>query len=277
VNRAAFLALVDDVRPALHRYCARMLGSLADGEDVVQDTLARAFFELADGDPPHAIRPWLFRIAHNRAVDLLRRYERRMSEPLDDHDVPADATDDAARAEATALAVSRFLELPPAQRSAVVLKDVLGHSLDEIADLTALTLPAVKSALHRGRARLRELSARPARPPQPPPAALVRYATLFAARDWDAIRALLADDVKLDLVGRQARAGRAEVGRYFSNYDRLDDWQLSVGDVDGRPVLLVTSATRGRYFVEVDFDGERVVAIRDFRYVPYILRQHCPT
>lgn len=272
MNHAAFLALVDDVRPALHRYCARMLGSLADGEDVVQDTLARAFFELADGDPPPSIRPWLFRIAHNRAIDLLRRYERRMSEPLDDHDAAADATDEAARAEATALAITRFLELPAAQRSAVVLKDVLGHSLDEIADLTALTLPAVKSALHRGRARLRELASRPARPPQPPPPALVRYAALFAARDWDAIRALLADDVKLDLVGRHARAGRAEVGTYFANYDRLDDWQLAVGDVDGRAVLLVTSATRGSYFVEVDFDGERVIAIRDFRYVPYILQ-----
>jgi RNA polymerase sigma factor (sigma-70 family) len=277
VNRAAFLALVDDLRPALHRYCARMMGSLADGEDVVQDTLARAFFELADDEPPPAIRPWLFRIAHNRAVDLLRRYERRMTEPLDAiHDRAAegtaDATDEAARAEATALAITRFLELPPAQRSAVVLKDVLGHSLEEIADLTALTLPAVKSALHRGRVRLRALAARPAKPPLPPPPALVRYATLFAARDWDATRTLLADDVKLDLVGRQVRAGRAEVGTYFSNYDRLDDWQLAVGEVDGRPVLLVTSATRGHYFVDIDFDGDRIVAIRDFRYVPYILR-----
>jgi RNA polymerase sigma-70 factor (ECF subfamily) len=273
VNRAAFLALVDDIRPALHRYCARMMGSLADGEDVVQDTLARAFFELADGEPPQAIRPWLFRIAHNRAVDLLRRYERRMTEPLDDaHDRAAEATDEAARAEATALAITRFLELPPAQRSAVVLKDVLGHSLDEIADLVALSLPAVKSALHRGRVRLRELAVRPAKASLPPPPALVRYATLFAARDWDAIRALLADDVKLDLVGRHARAGRAEVGTYFSNYDRLDDWQLEVGEVDGRSVLLVTSAVRGRYFVEIDFDGERIVAIRDFRYVPYIMQ-----
>src|SRR5262252_3831711 len=83
VAREQFLALVADVRPELHRYCARMTGSVADGEDIVQDTLARAYYELAELKELPALRPWLFRIAHNRSLDYLRRYERRMSEPLE--------------------------------------------------------------------------------------------------------------------------------------------------------------------------------------------------
>src|SRR4029450_3603894 len=96
-GRRQFLALVDDVRPDLHRYCARMTGSIADGEDVVQDALARAYYELSELKELPAMRSWLFRIAHNRALDYLRRYERRMGEPLE---AAADvASDDAAEAD----------------------------------------------------------------------------------------------------------------------------------------------------------------------------------
>jgi RNA polymerase sigma-70 factor, ECF subfamily len=118
-SRQRFLALVAEVRSELHRYCARMTGSIADGEDVVQDTLARAYYELSEVKEVPPLRPWLFRIAHNRAIDYLRRYERRMSEPLDAAmELAADAVlepDHAlARKDAVRTAVSRFLELPPA-------------------------------------------------------------------------------------------------------------------------------------------------------------------
>src|SRR5262244_819148 len=163
-SRRQFLALVNDVRPDLHRYCARMTGSIADGEDVVQDTLARAYYELPALKELPPLRPWLFRIAHNRAIDYLRRYERRMTEPLEVATGfaadPAVEPDNAlARQDAVRTAVSRFLELPPAQRSCVILKDVLEHSIEEIAAMLELSVPAIKAALHRGRARLRELSA----------------------------------------------------------------------------------------------------------------------
>jgi len=130
-GRRRFLALVDDVRPDLHRYCARMTGSITDGEDVVQDNLARAYYELPELKAMPALRPWLFRIAHNRAIDYLRSYERRMSEQLDAaSDVAADEVlepDNAlARDEAVHAAVARLLELSPVQRSCVGLKDVLG-------------------------------------------------------------------------------------------------------------------------------------------------------
>jgi RNA polymerase sigma factor (sigma-70 family) len=75
------LALAGELRPDLHRYCARLMGSVIDGEDVVQDTLVRAFVALQDLEEAPPLRPWLFRIAHNRALDLLRSREVR-SRPI---------------------------------------------------------------------------------------------------------------------------------------------------------------------------------------------------
>jgi RNA polymerase sigma-70 factor (ECF subfamily) len=279
--REHFLALVAELRPDLHRYCARMTGSVADGEDVVQDTLARAYFMLPELPAMPELRPWLFRVAHHRALDFLRRYERRMSEPLE-ADAPlvaeqhAAADDVIAGQEAMAVALARFLELPPVPRSCVILKDVLGHSLDEIAALLELGLPAVKAALHRGRERLRvppatTANATPGETPRSP--AIARYIQLFNARDWDAVRALLADDVRLDVVSRAQRRGRREVGAYVSNYANAHDWHLRPAWLGEREVIAVLrhpTATAPAYFVEITFEGDRVQHIRDYRYVPYI-------
>lgn len=277
--RREFLALVEALRPDLHRYCARMTGSIAEGEDVVQETLARAYYAIPELEELPALRPWLFQIAHNRALDHLRRYDHRMSQPLEVIDEVVDERGDPESAllaaQAVPAALSRFLELPPAQRSCVILKDVLGHSLEEIAALLALTVPAVKAALHRGRTRLFELNDAPPVLPEPTPA-LLRYATLFNARDWDAVRQLLADDVRLDLVSRAQKAGKAEVGAYFTNYAKVTDWRLQPGWLDGRQVLGVYRASgdaRPDYFVELTFEGGRIAFIRDFRYVPYIARE----
>ena len=280
-GRRRFLDLVAEVRPDLHRYCARMTGSITEGEDIVQETLARAWFALPELVAPPPLRPWLFRIAHDRAVDHLRRHERRAARPLElAPDVADDGPDAEAlldRAEAVGIALSRFAALPPAQRSAVILKDVLGHSLDDVAALLDLTLPAVKAALHRGRARLAEPTPEA---PEPAPAAaspvLARYVELFNARDWPGVRAMLADDVRLDLVSRSRRAGRAEVGGYVTNYAALDDWRLSPAWLEGREVIAVhrsPDAPRPGYFIEVAFEGGRVRSIRDYRYVPYIARE----
>src|SRR4051812_33805839 len=196
-----FLALVAGIRPDLHRYCARMTGSVADGEDIVQDTLARAYYALSEMESVPALRPWLFQIAHNRALDHLRRYERRMSQSLDavTESAPSNESDpeeSLAKEQATRAAISRFAELVPMQRSAVILKDVLGHSLSELAQLMAISEPAAKAALHRGRERLQALAA--ASPEAERSATneispgIARYVTLFNARDWDGVRALLA-------------------------------------------------------------------------------------
>src|SRR6478735_727692 len=288
-----FLSLVTGIRPDLHRYCARMTGSVADGEDIVQDTLARAYYALSEMETVPELRPWLFQIAHNRALDHLRRYERRMSEPLDSVSESAlsqagDPEELLAREQATQAAISRFVELVPAQRSAVILKDVLGHSLAELAQLMSISESAAKAALHRGRERLQALSAAAALASSGPSASphatlgpravspgIARYVALFNARDWDGVRALLAEDVRLDLVSRAKRSGR-EVASYVTNYAQKSDWYLTPGSVDGREVIVVfreRNDPRPGYFIELEFADERVKAIKDFRYVPYILAE----
>lgn len=281
-TRRDFLALVDEIRPELHRYCARMTGSVADGEDVVQDTLARAYYELSALKELPALRGWLFRIAHNRALDFLRRYERRMSQPLEAALEIADEVNGAAdesvlREQAIRTAISRFLELAPAQRTCVILKDVLGHSLEDIGQLLGLSVPAIKAALHRGRSRLAQLANLPASPATLRPSPVVaRYLELFNARDWEGVRAMLADDVRLEVVSVARREGRAQVGVYFSNYDRRTDWRLVSGWLDGREVLLVMRSSipeRPAWFVEVTPVGDSIALIRDYHHVPYITRE----
>src|SRR5258708_565394 len=163
-SRRRFLELVAGLRPELHRYCAPMTGSVADGEDIVQETLARAYYLLPEMEEVPAFRPWLFRIAHNPALDHPRRYEAGRGEPLEAvqdsaADPAPDPGDAIAHQQAVQAAVSRFVELAPAQRSCVILKDVLGQSLEEIGGLLELSLPAVKAALRRGRALLPALPA----------------------------------------------------------------------------------------------------------------------
>jgi RNA polymerase sigma factor (sigma-70 family) len=137
-RQAQLVALAGELRPELHRYCARLMGSVIDGEDVVQDTLARAFAALQDfaegSEEMPPLRPWLFRIAHNRALDILRGRAVRMTESIE---AAADVADQASpdpvemlmRQEAVTTAVSRFAELPATQRSVVILKDVLDEQL----------------------------------------------------------------------------------------------------------------------------------------------------
>jgi RNA polymerase sigma-70 factor (ECF subfamily) len=191
----------------------------------------------------------------------------------------AEAADDAlARDQAVRAAVSRFLELAPAHRSCVVLKDVLGHSLDEISDLLALSVPSVKAALHRGRARLRELAeSEPHQHVLPSSASpdVVRYAALFNARDWDGVRAMLAEDVRLNLVSGVQKSGRHRVGRYFREYDALSGWRVVPAWLDAREVLAVfqhEDDVRPRNFMELTFANGRITKIRDFWHVTYIGR-----
>ena len=142
------------------------------------------------------------------------------------------------------------------------------------------TIPAVKAALHRGRDRLRAAAALPEDRPAaalaaPDRALLERYVDRFNARDFDAIRDMLADEVRLEVVGRARLAGPAEIrGRYLHNYALAADWHLSLGAVEGRPVLVARdpadAAGTVSYVVQVAWARGRLTEIRDFRYARYI-------
>jgi RNA polymerase sigma-70 factor, ECF subfamily len=266
--REQFLTLVADVRPELHRYCARLTGSVVDGEDIVQDTLAKAFYALSLLVDVPPLRPWLFRIAHNAALDFLKSHGHKHVEPVANLDDLAGFEDRPDPAVVRA-ALATFLSLPVGQRSAVILKDVLGHSLEDTAETMGTTVMAVKAALVRGRGRLR---AQPdgAAPEPPTLAELQRYASLFNARDWEGVRALVSDDCRLDLVSKSQRRGK-QVGAYFARYEK-EQLFARVARVEGRPALVVfrPGDAEPAYFILLEFEAGLVSAIRDFRYVPYI-------
>jgi RNA polymerase sigma-70 factor, ECF subfamily len=139
------------------------------------------------------------------------------------------------------------------------------------------SIPAVKAALNRGRKRLREIAQEPDDPlpvlSERERSLLQAYVERFNARDFDAIRDMLADEVRLELVNKTRMNGKGEVGKYFGNYSRVDDWQLVRGLVDRRPAILVRDphdATGApTYFVLLEWTGDRLIGIRDFRHARY--------
>jgi RNA polymerase sigma-70 factor (ECF subfamily) len=273
-----FPQLVLQLRARLHRYCSRMTGSVLDGEDVVQETLIKAN-QVYDAATVHNVEGWLFRIAHNTAMDLLRR-RRRDEAVFADADVEALADSDAGadRRHVATAALRTFMRLPPAQRSSVILADVLGHSLEEMADIMGTSVAAVKAALHRGRVRLRELSsqpdaAAPATLSAQDQSLLVAYAERFNARDFDGLRDMLGQDVRLDLVARR-KPMQARGGEYFTRYAQTSGLLVTPTLVEGRPAVWVDPAAdegpgAARYFVVLGFEAGKVRAIRDFRYARY--------
>lgn len=267
--REQFLNMVSDVRPELHRYCARLTGSVIEGEDIVQETLAKAFYALSLSAEVPPLRPWLFRIAHNTAIDFLRSHGRRKVDMVEDFE-SVESFDDAPEPAAIRAALSRFLTLSVTQRSAVILKDVLGHSLEETAGIMGSTVLAVKAALVRGRAALVAREQVEAATNDASRVDLERYAALFNARDWDGVRALVSDDCKLDLVSKSQRRGK-QVGMYFGRYEK-ENVSLRVVQLEGRWAFAayVGDATTPAYFILLDFEDGKVVNIRDYRYVPYI-------
>jgi RNA polymerase sigma-70 factor (ECF subfamily) len=212
------------MRPRLHRYCARMTGSVIDGEDVLQDALIKAVEARASAGAIGNPEGWLFRIAHNTALDFLR--------------------------------------------------------LCVCVCVLACSLPAAKAALHRGRTRLREIADEPDDTPQQrlsdaDRARLGAYVAHFNARDFDAIRAMIADDIRLDLVSKTQMRGKAEVSRYFGNYAKVSDWRLVPGLVEGHPAILVfdpnDADSKPKYFMLLGWSADKVATIRDFRHAPYVI------
>jgi RNA polymerase sigma-70 factor (ECF subfamily) len=270
--------LLADMRPKLHRYCARMVGSAIDGEDVVQDALIKAV-EFSASVPIGNPEGWLFRIAHNTALDFLRRRNRLETfQSGEEVDMVADPVDAIENSQIATASLRTFMRLPVAQRSSVILMDVLGCSLREVCDVMEFSLPAVKAALHRGRTRLSELASEPEDSPRPvlSEADRVRlgaYVERFNARDFDAIRNMIADDVRLDLVNKTRMNGKADVSRYFGNYSKVHDWHLVPGLVEGRPAILVFdpgAPQLPKYFMLLRWDGGKIAAIRDFRHASYV-------
>jgi RNA polymerase sigma-70 factor, ECF subfamily len=273
----AFLETISALRPSLHRYCARMTGSVMDGEDVVQDALFEAYRKLDKFDESRPLKPWLFRIAHNRCIDFLRRRGVR-----DEAETAAGLPDVTSLSDPAVIGVANAVEhlvafLPPKERASILLKDVFDYSLEDIAELTGSTVGAVKAALNRARTKLAE-SSPPAKPDRRASPELKRimqlYVDRFNRRDWDGVRELISADARLEVFERFA--GRVAEAPYFVNYERWPwPWKLAVGDVDGEPVVLIlkrgADAWTPHSAIRFDVIGRRIDRILDYIHCPWVI------
>jgi RNA polymerase sigma-70 factor, ECF subfamily len=272
----AFLETISTLRPSLHRYCARMTGSVMDGEDVVQEALFEAYRKLDKFDDNRPIKPWLFRIAHNRCIDFLRRKGVR------DEAETAAVMPEAIKAVEAVLGTGKAVEhlvltLPPKERACVLLKDVFDYSLEEIAELVGSTVGGVKAALNRARKKLAESSpqAKPARGASPELKRVMQlYVERFNRRDWDGVRELVSADARLNVAERFA--GKFADAPYFFNYERWPaSWKLALGEVDGEPVVIMLERGADTWsphsVVRLNVIGEQIERIVDYAHCPWIL------
>jgi len=280
VSRRQFLAAIGELRPKLHRFCARMCGSVLDGEDIVQEALAQAFYQLPSLKDQSRLEPWLFRIAHHKCVDLLRQERRQREDTVpyeEEHEAESPMTESESDEPISETLAALVGVLPPKERASVLLKDLLDYRLAEVAEVVDSTVGGVKAALHRGRAKLRALHAAPS------PVELDRqqrklldsYVECFNRRDWDALRRLIEVDAKIEVV--DAFVGRLEESGYFGNYSVLPwEWKLSLARVDGEPMIVhwkkVGADWRPHAAIRLWWQGGKVVRIKDYAHVDYLLR-----
>ncbi len=248
-------------RRELHVHCYRMLGSFEEAEDLVQETLLRAWRRRGDLQQDGNFRAWLYRIATNACLDAVKAKKRRVPSLSSFRDIPwlepypdrlfPQATPEGADPQGvvvgretiglTFLAVLQLL--PPRQRAALILRDVLDWPVDQVAELLNLTTSAVNSALQRARATLRARLPASDReswtPTTPTPSerdVLAQFIRAYEAGDTAATLTLLSEDIRVTMPpapylfeGREAIAGLAERAR------TTGDWRLLATAANGQP------------------------------------------
>jgi RNA polymerase sigma-70 factor (ECF subfamily) len=282
-DELAFSRLVDPYRRALQVHCYRMLGSPHDAEDVVQETLLRAWRALDRFEPRAAFQTWLYRIATNACLDELGRRPRR-PEPIEPYpdsssdEATSPTYDPAARyaiREGMELALLRAIqELPGRQRAVLILRDVLGWTSPEVAELLGSTVAATNSALQRARATI-ELHL-PA--PEPASAAgserelLGRYVDAFARDDVDGLLVLLREDAILRMPPQPAVHGAGAIAEFFRERVAGGDlarMQLTATWANGRPAVAAHRRTdsgqlRAHGILVLEVADEKIVGIDAF-------------
>jgi RNA polymerase sigma-70 factor, ECF subfamily len=281
----------EPLRPDLYRYCRFLTRTPWDAEDLVQDTLARAFVTLATlSQPPEKPRAWLFRVASNHWINQAKRSSRE--ELMGDvPDSGADADRRSTR-EAVGAIVGR---LAPHERGAVILKEVFDFSLEEIAETLSSTVGAVKAALHRGRSKL-SASDGPS-VAAVPPAVLDEFCRAFNARDLDRLTALLLDQVVVEFPGSHTEYG-AQAARHALGALLLGDLTEPCGGVapaqrqgmggqprfEARmhrdtPIVLGwwqhESGEAVRTFTRVECEGDGIALLRTYLHSPEAIEELC--
>jgi RNA polymerase sigma-70 factor (TIGR02960 family) len=301
-DREAFGGLVEPYRAELHMHCYRILGSIQDAEDALQETLLAAWQGIGRYEERASVRTWLYSIATNRALNMLRAARRRPQvemppdvslpeptqtaeplwlDPYPDVLIESELAPPGPEAryetkEAISLAFVTALQLLPArQRAVLILRDVLGFRAAEVAEMLDTTLDSVTSALKRARATLenRPRTEAPPPPDSPTERTLVDgLAEAFEANDVDGIVALLADDVRLSMPPLPlAFIGRKEARRFYAIVAaRPGRRRLVQTRANGQPALAFYSRDptggvfRATSLMVVTLEGGRVTALTRF-------------
>src|SRR4051812_18295229 len=265
-DERAFRGLVEPYRHALEVHCYRMLGSAQDAEDMAQETLLRAWRALERFEPRVQFQTWLYRIATNACLDELERRPRRPQpvQPFPDSRVEqtaAPVVDPAARyalREGMELALLAAIQtLPGRQRAILILRDVLGWTAPEVADLLDTTVAGVSSALQRARATVD--AAMPGRDDAPAVTPdvderelLARYVDAWERTDIDGLVALLREDAVMRMPPQRTIVGDVPIVQFWDFGCRLG---LEIGNVAVTPVS--ANGRPGVVMHEIAADGER--------------------
>jgi RNA polymerase sigma-70 factor (ECF subfamily) len=300
-----FLETYEPLRTELYRYCRHLTRSPWDAEDLAQESMARAFVTLAQmGEAPAHPRAWLFRVASNLWIDQRRR---RREEAIDDRDDEGERAEDT-RAHRDPMAAREAAgtilgQLSPQERAAVVLKDALDLSLEEVAEALSTTPNAVKAALHRARGKLGDPPPPEAAAPTPPPAAIDAFCAAFNAGDLERLTALLLDTSMVEIVGASKMFGPAAAkntalyGMLFGSKrmaQRGDDCGIDeslAGGVLPTSPRVEARAHRGRWILVhwyaheggeavrslslVTTEGDRIVLLRNYFFTPDLIGEVC--
>jgi RNA polymerase sigma-70 factor (ECF subfamily) len=301
-DEQAFVRLTAAHRRPLHLHCYRLLGSVHDADDALQETMLRAWRGLDRFEPRRPLHAWLYRIATNVCLRQLERRARQAItiesyfQPYPDRlldEIPArepepDATVETRESVGLAFVAAMQL-LPPKQRAVLVLRDVLGWSAGEVAQLLDDTVAAVNSALQRARTRLEqagddELLARRHAPAGGRSEALLmrRFQEAWEAVDVDRIVALLAGDALMTMPPEVARfAGSAAIGHFFATVPmdgRLDLVHLVPARANRQPALAAyveTDDGKSQAYGVMVFaiDSEKIVGITGFAGRPELFAE----
>jgi RNA polymerase sigma-70 factor, ECF subfamily len=292
--RAAWHRYIDmlvPVRPTLHGYCRRLTGNLWDAEDLVQDTLVRAFGRWGVTHPEiRDPRSYLLRTATNVWIDTLRRRETE-ARSTSDADASRQLGEDPATSNDLRDAGSRLLQrLSPQERAAVVLKEVFDMTLEEIAELLATTVGAVKAALHRGRGHLREAGGTPmSRRPVPSAELVDRFIQRFHAKDVKGLVSLMLEGASAENVGNSVHVGLdpSDGLRHFfykvvyghAEWPKAAQWdsaRMERVEFDGEPIALYFVSRHGHEalatIMRFEEQDHRIARVRSYGFCPDTIR-----
>jgi RNA polymerase sigma-70 factor (ECF subfamily) len=289
-DEQAFVQLTAPLRRRLHAHCYRMLGSVHDADDALQETMLRAWRGLGRFEPRAELSSWFYRIATNVCLRMIEQRDRREARTVDAYLQPYPTVEtpesEAERRETIGLAfVAAVQLLPPRQRAALVLRDVLGWSASEAADVLGVSVAAANSALQRARNRVererREGTLARAHAPANghSEAALMRsFVDAWEAVDIERLTALLADDALMTMPPEPTYVvGPAAIGGFFATIPlggRLDLIRLLHTRANGQPALAAyvqesPAEPFHAYGIMVfAVDGDRIAGITGFAGYP---------